>query len=70
MVQTGGNDPRVPASEATQMVNAVRANGAPVWSLLAQDEGHGFAKKVNQDYAFWASLMFWKQHLLDEPDGK
>jgi dipeptidyl aminopeptidase/acylaminoacyl peptidase len=66
MVQTGGNDPRVPASEAEQAVKAVRRNGGTAWHLLAQDEGHGFAKKVNQDYAFWASLMFWQRHLLGE----
>ena len=66
MVQTGGNDPRVPASEAEQAVKAVRRNGGTAWHLLAQDEGHGFAKKANQDYAFWASLMFWQRNLLDE----
>jgi dipeptidyl aminopeptidase/acylaminoacyl peptidase len=64
MVVTGGNDPRVPASEADQMVKAVRANGRTAWHLLAQDEGHGFSKKVNQDYQFWTSLMFWDQNLL------
>lgn len=66
MVQTGGNDPRVPASEASQMVAAVRANGGPVWHVLANDEGHGFAKKANADYAFWASLTFWKAFLLGD----
>jgi len=66
MVTTGGNDPRVPASEAEQVVAAVRANGGSVWHLLGQDEGHGFSKKANQDYAFWASLMFWQRHLLGE----
>jgi dipeptidyl aminopeptidase/acylaminoacyl peptidase len=70
MVQTGGNDPRVPASEAEQAVKAVRRNGGTAWHLLAQDEGHGFAKKANQDYAFWASLMFWQRHLLDERPRK
>lgn len=70
MVQTGGNDPRVPASEAAQMVAAVRGNGAPVWNLLATDEGHGFAKKANADYAFWASMLFWKRFLLEEAEGK
>jgi dipeptidyl aminopeptidase/acylaminoacyl peptidase len=63
LVQTGGNDPRVPASEATQMVNAVRVGGGEAWHLLASDEGHGFAKKANQDYAFWVSLMFWQRFL-------
>jgi hypothetical protein len=44
-VAQGQNDPRVPASEAEQIVAAVRKNGKPVWYLLAKDEGHGFAKK-------------------------
>lgn len=66
MVVTGGKDPRVPASEASQMVAAVRANGVPAWSMLAADEGHGYSKKENQDYQFWTSLMFWKANLLGE----
>ena len=64
MILTGGNDPRVPASEADQVVKAVRANGRTAWHLLGQDEGHGFAKKANQDYAFWTGLMFWRANLL------
>jgi dipeptidyl aminopeptidase/acylaminoacyl peptidase len=71
MVQTGGNDPRVPASEADQIIKAVRRNDNPAWHLLAENEGHGFAKKENQDYAFWASLMFWQRYLLGErPAGR
>jgi dipeptidyl aminopeptidase/acylaminoacyl peptidase len=66
MVVTGGNDPRVPASEADQMVRAVRAAGRTAWHLLGQNEGHGFAKKENQDYNFWVSLMFWQANLLGE----
>jgi dipeptidyl aminopeptidase/acylaminoacyl peptidase len=65
-VVTGGNDPRVPPSEAEQIVRAVRANGGEAWHLLGKDEGHGFAKKANQDYQFWASLLFWQRNLLDE----
>ncbi len=64
MVVTGGNDPRVPASEADQMVKAVRGNGQTAWHLLAANEGHGFAKKENADYQFWTSLMFWQENLL------
>jgi dipeptidyl aminopeptidase/acylaminoacyl peptidase len=66
LVVTGANDPRVPASEADQIVAAVRAAGRPAWHLLGQNEGHGFAKKENQDYQFWVGLMFWQQHLLGE----
>jgi dipeptidyl aminopeptidase/acylaminoacyl peptidase len=69
MVVTGANDPRVPASEADQMVRAVRESGRPAWHLLGQNEGHGFAKKENQDYQFWVSLMFWQQHLLGDAPG-
>ncbi|WP_246218780.1 alpha/beta hydrolase family protein [Parasphingorhabdus halotolerans] len=68
MVVTGANDPRVPASEADQIIKAVRANGTPAWHLLAQNEGHGFRKKANADYQFWASLLFWRKYLLEKDD--
>jgi dipeptidyl aminopeptidase/acylaminoacyl peptidase len=67
MVVTGANDPRVPASEADQIVAAIRGNGRTAWHLVGNDEGHGFAKKANQDYQFWTSLMFWQQALLEPP---
>jgi dipeptidyl aminopeptidase/acylaminoacyl peptidase len=60
----GKNDPRVPMTESEQMVKTVRANGAPVWYLLATDEGHGFQKKKNQDFQFYATVMFVKEFLL------
>jgi dipeptidyl aminopeptidase/acylaminoacyl peptidase len=63
-VIAGKNDPRVPVSESQQMVNIVRQNGTPVWWLMAKDEGHGFAKKKNQDYQFYATVMFVKEYLL------
>jgi dipeptidyl aminopeptidase/acylaminoacyl peptidase len=63
-VITGANDPRVPKSEADQIVAAMRANGHEAWHVVAADEGHGFAKKVNADYAFLAQLAFWEKHLL------
>lgn len=64
-VVTGANDPRVPASEADQIVAAVRKNGGTAWHLVGTNEGHGFAKKENADYNFWTSLLFWKQYLLN-----
>jgi dipeptidyl aminopeptidase/acylaminoacyl peptidase len=64
-VVTGANDPRVPASEADQIVAAVRKNGGTAWHLVGTNEGHGFAKKENADYNFWASLLFWQQYLLN-----
>jgi len=64
LVVAGKNDPRVPASESQQMVEIVRQNGTPVWWLLGKDEGHGFRKKKNVDYQFYATVMFVKEYLL------
>ena len=63
-IVAGRNDPRVPAHEGEQMAAAIRKNGAPVWYLIADDEGHGFAKKKNQDFQFAATVMFVKEFLL------
>ncbi len=65
-VITGANDPRVPKSEADQMVAAIRKNGGEAWHMIAADEGHGYQKKANQDYAFLAQLAFWEKYLLAE----
>jgi dipeptidyl aminopeptidase/acylaminoacyl peptidase len=64
MVVHGKNDPRVPLNEAQQIVQAVRQNNVPVWYLMANDEGHGFSKKRNVDYQFYATVMFIKEFLL------
>jgi len=63
-VVQGGNDPRVPRSEAEQMVERVAGNGTPVWYLMARNEGHGFRKKENADFQFYATVLFVRQHLL------
>ncbi|MBI4376573.1 MAG: S9 family peptidase [Elusimicrobia bacterium] len=60
----GANDPRVPASEAEQIVRAVRRSGQPAWYMLAKDEGHGFGKKSNRDLMGQAVVLFWQRHLL------
>jgi len=60
----GQNDPRVPASEAEQMIRTVRQSKVPAWYLLAKDEGHGFAKKKNQDFQFYATILYLQQYLL------
>jgi dipeptidyl aminopeptidase/acylaminoacyl peptidase len=64
-VVQGQNDPRVPRSESEQMLARVRANGTPVWYLMAKDEGHGFGKKGNRDFLFYATVLFMKQFLLN-----
>jgi dipeptidyl aminopeptidase/acylaminoacyl peptidase len=63
-VVQGRNDPRVPYTESEQMVATVKRNGGPVWYLLANDEGHGFAKKRNSDFLFYATVAFVQEHLL------
>jgi dipeptidyl aminopeptidase/acylaminoacyl peptidase len=66
-VVQGQNDPRVPVTEAEQMVKAIRENSpseAQVWYLMAKDEGHGFAKKKNADFQFLSTILFFREHLL------
>ena len=63
-VAQGLNDPRVPHTEAEQMVMALKQRGALVWFLMAKDEGHGFVKKPNADYLFYATVEFAKATLL------
>ena len=60
----GRNDPRVPWTEAEQIVREARASGARVWYLLAENEGHGFARKENADYLFYAMVMFIRETVL------
>jgi dipeptidyl aminopeptidase/acylaminoacyl peptidase len=60
----GLNDPRVPVSEAEQIVKAIRKNGVDVWYLLAEDEGHGFGKKSNRDFYRQAVILFLEKYLL------
>ncbi len=63
-VVQGANDPRVPKTEADQIVNTLKKQGTPVWYLLAKDEGHGFAKKKNADFQFYATIAFVREYLL------
>ena len=48
LIIQGANDPRVKKAEADQIVIALRNKGKQVSYLLADDEGHGFAKPVNR----------------------
>jgi dipeptidyl aminopeptidase/acylaminoacyl peptidase len=63
-VVQGANDPRVPKSEADQIVATVKKNGGAVWYLLAKDEGHGFRKKPNVDFQFYATVLFLEKYLI------
>lgn len=63
LVAHGLNDPRVPFLEAQQIAPAVRANGREVWTVYADNEGHGFGKKDNRDYLTAVIAMFLQKHL-------
>jgi len=63
-VIAGKNDPRVPVSESEQIFNALKKQGTPAWYVMAKDEGHGFRKKPNQDFQFYATVEFLQEYLL------
>jgi dipeptidyl aminopeptidase/acylaminoacyl peptidase len=63
-VVQGKNDPRVPWTEAEQIVAKARANGTPVWYLRAENEGHGFARKENADFQFYSTILFMRETIL------
>jgi dipeptidyl aminopeptidase/acylaminoacyl peptidase len=65
-VVQGQNDPRVPVTEAEQVVAALRAQGLPVWYMNALNEGHGYRKKENRDVYQQATMMFLREHLIGE----
>ena len=64
MVVAGKNDPRVPVSESDQIVAALKKQGTLVWYVMGKDEGHGFQKKANQDFQFYATVEFLEEYLL------
>jgi len=70
LVIQGANDPRVPRTEAEQVVAKLRAAGREVWYLLAKDEGHGFRKKANQDAAAAVQTMFLRRAFGLDDAGK
>jgi dipeptidyl aminopeptidase/acylaminoacyl peptidase len=63
-VVAGRKDPRVPYTEGEQIVARARASGTTVWYLRGENEGHGFARKENADFQFYAMLMFMRETLL------
>jgi dipeptidyl aminopeptidase/acylaminoacyl peptidase len=60
----GKNDPRVPWTESRQILDKLNAQGTPTWFLMANDEGHGYAKKKNRDFLFDAEVLFIQRYLL------
>ena len=64
LVVQGLHDPRVPVSEAEQIVKAARQNRVDVWYLLAEDEGHGFGRKSNYNIYQQIKVLFLEKFLL------
>ena len=63
LVAQGANDPRVKKAESDQIVIALRDRGFPVEYLVAPDEGHGFARPVNNMAMFAAAEKFLARYL-------
>jgi dipeptidyl aminopeptidase/acylaminoacyl peptidase len=63
LVVQGRNDPRVPASESEQIVEALRERGQPVWYIEALNEGHGYARRENRRLYEQATVLFLQQYL-------
>jgi dipeptidyl aminopeptidase/acylaminoacyl peptidase len=59
----GYNDPRVPVSEAEQVFAAVQRNGGDPWLMIADNEGHGFARRENQEAQREAETLFFRDVL-------
>ena len=66
MVIHGANDPRVPVTEAEQIVENVQSRGIDVRYLRYEDEGHGLAKRKNQLDCYPQVAAFLKKHLKIE----
>ena len=64
MVIHGANDPRVPVSEADQIVASLENRGVPVKYLRYEDEGHGLSKLKNKLDCYPQVVEFLKEHLL------
>ena len=64
----GANDPRVPLSEAEQLVAALRRNGVECELHVYPDEGHGLVKRVNRLDAYPKATAFIARHLARQED--
>jgi len=63
LVLQGENDIRVPAHEATQIVDVLKAAGGTVDSNVYAEEGHGFAKRENQIDAAERTVDWFDKYL-------
>jgi len=63
LVAQGANDPRVPKRESDQIVEALQKRKQMVRYIVAHDEGHGFARRLNR-LAFYSEMeRFFGEYL-------
>ena len=67
LVVHGENDPRVPVSEARQILRALKDRGTPVDSLIFADEGHGVSKLPNRLILYRRMVEFFDRYLKKGP---
>ncbi|MEM4969770.1 MAG: S9 family peptidase [Sulfolobales archaeon] len=67
MVIHGARDPRVPVTEAEQLVEALRSRGKEVRYIRLEDEGHGISKVKNRIRVYSEAVKFIYSHLVERP---
>jgi dipeptidyl aminopeptidase/acylaminoacyl peptidase len=70
LIVHGTNDARVPVRESEQILDAVRRNGQPAWSVFANNEGHEFSRRENTDYERYVELLFLERFLVGSRRAK
>lgn len=63
LIVHGENDPRVPVSEARQVLATMQEHGSPVDSLIFPDEGHGVGKRSNRLALYRSMVDFFMKYL-------
>ena len=61
-IVAGKNDPSLPYTESQQIANKIKQRNGVVWFLMANDEGHVFAKRNNRDFLFYTTVEFVKKY--------
>src|SRR5262249_34894353 len=66
LIVHGKNDPRVSITEAVSIIQSVSKHGNTIWSLIANNEGHGFTNPTNWIFRLNAIILFTQKCLLEE----
>lgn len=63
LMMQGANDPRVPVSEALQMLEALKPGGQPNQLFVFPDEGHVMQRHSNKALLYGHALRWFETHL-------